>query len=118
MAMESEISRAPKPEIVFEENMEQFNALVEQGKPPDLRNANLSGLDLRQARLTGLDLAGCYFRGANLSGLDLTGCNLQGASLRGARISGVLFPGNVSAEEIRLSVDLGTRIRVRKTLRE
>ena len=114
MVVESEISRAPKPEIFFEENLEQFNALVEQGKPPDLRNANLSGLDLRRARLTGLDLSGCYFRGANLSGIDLSGCNLQGASLRGARVSGVLFPADVTAEEIRLSVELGTRIRVRK----
>jgi uncharacterized protein YjbI with pentapeptide repeats len=114
MVNESEISRAPKPEIIFEENLKKFNELVELGKQPDLRNANLSGLDLRSAKLTGLDLSGCYFRGANLSGLDLSGCNLQGASLRGARISGVLFPADVSAEEIRLSVDFGTRIRVKK----
>ena len=110
----NEIRSLPKFELLQEENVDRFNSLVEAGQAPDLRNSNLSGLDLRQATLKGLDLSGCYFRGTNLSGLDLSGCNLYGASLRSANISGVLFPGNIPADEIRLSVDLGTRIRIRR----
>ena len=111
MRDESEIRNKPKPEVLFDEQIEEFNRLAEAGKAPDLRGANLSGLDLRQAKLTGLDLSGCYLRGANLSGLDLTGCNLRGASLRGAIVSGTLFPDNLRADEIRLSVEFGTRMR-------
>ncbi|MEW6261542.1 MAG: pentapeptide repeat-containing protein [Thermodesulfobacteriota bacterium] len=115
MNQNKEIRLAPKPSVLFEENIDEFNRLVESGRPPDLKNANLAGLDLRRARLAGLNLSGCYLRGANLSGLDLTGCNLAGASLRGAHISGTLFPDNLSAEEIKLSVEYGTRLRIRKS---
>jgi uncharacterized protein YjbI with pentapeptide repeats len=45
--------------------------------------------------------------------VDLTGCDLSGASIKGANISGTLFPAEVTADEIRLSLDYGTRIRVR-----
>ena len=108
-----EIRSLPKFDLLQEENVERFNLLVEAGQAPEVKNSNLSGLDLRNAKLTGLDLSGCYFRGANLSGLDLSGCNLYGASLRGVNISGVLFPSNIPPDEIRLSVDYGTRIRTR-----
>lgn len=107
----SEIKCRPKPELLFEENLERFNQLVAQGRAPDLRGQNLSSLDLRRARLRGLDLSGCYLRNANLRGVDMTGCNLNGASMQGAMISGAWLPADVSAEEVRLSVDLGTRIR-------
>lgn len=113
MTEKTEISRRPKPTILFEENIEEFNRLAKAKQAPDLKNTNLAGLDLRKAQLRGLDLSGAYMRGANLAGMDLTGCNLQGVSLRGAHISGTLFPVNVSAEEIRLSVEYGTRIRIR-----
>ncbi|MBF0530741.1 MAG: pentapeptide repeat-containing protein [Deltaproteobacteria bacterium] len=113
MPEKPEISRRPKPSILFEENIEQFNRLVAEGKPPDLRTTNLAGLDLRKAHLRGLNLSGSYMRGTNLAGLDLTDCNLSGASLRGAHISGTLFPIGICAEEIRLSVEYGTRIRIR-----
>jgi hypothetical protein len=108
------IKLKPKEELLFEENLPKFNQLKAAGKPPDLRNANLSGLDLRQADLNGLDLSGCYLRGANLRGVDLSGCNLQGASLKSALVSGALFPENISAEELRLSLEHGTRIRTRR----
>lgn len=114
MAEKEVISLKPKEELLFEENLPAFNRLKAEGKAPDLRQANLSGLDLRKADLKGLDLTGCYLRGANLCGLDLTGCNLQGASLKGALVSGALFPENISAEEIRLSIDHGTRVRTRR----
>lgn len=102
----------PKIELLLDEKFEEFNKHVKSGRIKDLRNTNLAGMDLRKVHLRGLDLSGCYFRNANMSGLDLTGCNLFGASLRGANISGVLFPDNIRADEIRLSVEYGTRIRV------
>ncbi len=107
-----EIRAIPKVEMLFEENLPNFNRLAAEGKAPDLRNANLSGLDLRKARLKGLDLSGAYLRNTNLRGVDLSGCNLQGASLQGALISGALFPDNVPAEELRFSIEYGTRLRV------
>jgi uncharacterized protein YjbI with pentapeptide repeats len=109
-----EIRSLPKFDLLQEENVDRFNSLVDAGQTPDVKYSNLSGLDLRNAKLTGLDLSGCYFRGANLSGLDLSGCNLYGASLRGVNISGVLFPSNIPPEELRLSVEHGTRIRIRR----
>jgi uncharacterized protein YjbI with pentapeptide repeats len=60
------------------------------------------------------DLSGAYLRGANLSGQDLSLAKMHGASLKSAKISGCLFPASISAEEIRLSVDLGTRLRHRE----
>lgn len=111
MADKDAISLKPKEEMLFEENLPEFNRLKAEGKAPDLRQANLSGLDLRQADLKGSDLSGCYLRGANLRGLDLTGCDLRGVSLKGALISGALFPEDIPPQEIRLSVEHGTRLR-------
>jgi uncharacterized protein YjbI with pentapeptide repeats len=111
MEEKEDIRIIPKVELLFEENIKTFNKMVEEGRPPDLRNCNLSNLDLRNAKLNGLDLSGCYMRNTNLRGLDLTGCNLNGVSLQGALISGAWFPDNISVDEIRLSVQFGTRLR-------
>ena len=81
-----EMRLRPKTELLFEENLDKFNSMVENGSPPDLRDCNLSGLDLRKANLKGLDLSGSYLRSSNLRGVDLTGCNLRGASLQGTLI--------------------------------
>ncbi|MEA3361475.1 MAG: pentapeptide repeat-containing protein [Thermodesulfobacteriota bacterium] len=111
MEEKEDIRIIPKVELLFEENIKTFNKMVEEGRAPDLRNCNLSNLDLRNAKLNGLDLSGCYLRNTNLRGLDLTRCNLNGASLQGALISGAWFPKNISVDEIRLSVQFGTRLR-------
>ena len=112
MEEKEDIRIIPKVELLFEENIKNFNNMVEEGRAPDLRNCNLSNLDLRNAKLNGLDLSGCYLRNTNLRGLDLTGCNLNGASLQGALISGAWFPKNIPVDEIRLSVQFGTRLRI------
>ena len=59
----------------------------------------------------GMDFSGCYFRQADIRGLDLSQCNLRGASIHGTRISGTLFPKELSAQEILLSHQQGTRMR-------
>jgi hypothetical protein len=38
---------------------------------------------------------------------------MEGASIRNAKVSGTLFPKNLRAQEIRLSLDHGTRMRAR-----
>jgi len=110
----TDIKRTPKPKILFEENREVFNKAVAGGKVADFSNQNLSDLDLTGFNLKNANLAGAYLRGANLAGQDLSESFLHGASLKQAKISGCLFPADLSAEEIRLSVDLGTRMRHKK----
>jgi uncharacterized protein YjbI with pentapeptide repeats len=112
MSDNDNLKLAPHFELLLEENQERFNELVRQGQAPDLRGANLAGLDLRKALLKGLDLSGCYLRNANLKGVDLSGCNLKGVSLKGAQVSGALFPGNIAPQELRLALEMGTRLRV------
>lgn len=80
-------------------------------KGVDLTNANLRNADLRHADLRSADLSGAYLHSADLHGVDLSQANLEGASLHRARISGAYFPVDVRAEELRMSVDLGTRVR-------
>ena len=107
----AEIKRIPKPKILFEENREAFNKAVAGGQVADFSNQNLSDLDLTGFNLKNANLSGAYLRGANLGGQDLSGANLHGASLKQAKISGCLFPPDLSAEEIRLSLDTGIRMR-------
>ena len=59
----------------------------------------------------GLDFSNSYFRNADLSGIDFRNTNLEGASLLDAKLSGTYFPTELSAQEIRLSLETGTRLR-------
>ena len=59
------------------------------------------------------DLRGAYCHSADLRGVDLSEAQIEGASFHLARVSGAYFPANVSADEIQLSMDLGTRVRCR-----
>lgn len=107
----ADIRRKPKPSMMFEENSEAFNNAVAKGQMADLSNQNLSDLDLTGFNLKNANLSGSYLRGADLSGVDLSGAYLHGASLKQARVSGCFFPPELPAEEIRLSVDWGVRLR-------
>ena len=89
----------------------EFNTRKANGEKSALINCDFRNLDLRGLDANGLDLSGCYFRQADLRGIDFTACRLEGASLNGARISGVLFPQELTAEEITLSLLHGTRMR-------
>ena len=109
-----DIKRQKKSSFFYEEGgRETFNELVAQGKIPHLQNQNLADLDLRWYNLSNMDLSGSYMRGVNLSGLDLRGANLSAISLKDAKVSGCYFPQDLSADEIRLSLEFGTRIRHR-----
>lgn len=95
-----------------EEHIDAFNKYVDQRDGEvDLRDAHLRSYDLRKCHLKYANLRGAYMRASDLRALDLSEADLEGASFKGAKISGVMFPRNVSAQEIHLSVTHGTRIR-------
>lgn len=89
-----------------------FNQRWAAGEACDLTNTDFRGLNLFGWEPVGMDLSGGYFRQADLRGVDLSTCQLAGASFHSAKVSGVLFPKSLSAEEIALSVEHGTRIRL------
>ena len=62
----------------------------------DLRFANLALTDLARARLAGADLTGANFARANLQQANLRGANLTGANLETAK----LFQVKISGETI------------------
>lgn len=99
--------------LLREERVTEFNQLKAAGKMPvdALRGGDLRGLDLRQLDAADLDLRDVYLRGADLRGVDFSRSRLAGASICQAHISGCYFPRDIDAYELRLSFDLGTRLR-------
>ena len=100
--------------LLLDGKVEEFNARVEE-EPADLENTALRSMDLRGANLLHANLRGAYLRNADLRGVDLFHADLEGASLHQARVSGTRFPPNLSANEILLSVRLGTRMRITRS---
>jgi uncharacterized protein YjbI with pentapeptide repeats len=107
-------SKDPLYQMLRVDDTRGFNQRREQGATCDLTGVDLRGLDLRGLDAEGLDFTGSYFRDTDLRGVDLSGAILDGCSFYGAKISGTLFPAAVAPEEIRLSVEYGTRIRCRR----
>jgi uncharacterized protein YjbI with pentapeptide repeats len=107
-------TKDPLYQMLRVDDTKGFNARKAQGGVCDLRDVDLRGLDLRGLDAEGLDFTGSYFRDADLRGVDLSQAVLEGCSFYGAKISGTLFPRDLSAEEIRLSFDHGTRVRYRR----
>ncbi|MEK9712364.1 MAG: pentapeptide repeat-containing protein [Thalassolituus sp.] len=105
------ISQDPMYQMLRNDDVAGFNQARDGGQQCDLRSCDLRGLDLRKLNLTGMDLTDAYFRGADLRGIDFRGCTLDGASLADAKISGCYFPPELDAQEIQMSVKLGTRLR-------
>lgn len=109
--MTPRITQDPMYQLLRDEKVEQFNKLKAQGKTCDLTACDFRGLDLRGMDVRGLDLSNAYFRGADLRSVDFRGAKMAGASLADAKISGCYFPDDISAQEILMSVQQGTRIR-------
>jgi len=105
-------SSDPLYKLLRDDDAAAFNKKREPGY--DFRGCTFRGSDLRGLDARGLDLRDCYFRDADLRGVDLREALLEGASLASAKISGVFFPDEIAAEEVRLSVDFGTRLRTAK----
>jgi uncharacterized protein YjbI with pentapeptide repeats len=99
--------------LLREGSSEEFNRRKKAGEKCDLRGCDFRGLDLREICVANTDFSDCYFRQTDLRGLDLRSCQFEGASLHAAHISGAYFPPQLGAEEIEMSVRLGTRMRYR-----
>jgi len=99
--------------LIQEERFADFNNLIEaSGGKVDLTGAHLRGYDLRKCKLHKADLTNAYLRSADLRSCDLSEAKLDGASIKEAKVSGTLFPRNLPPDEIRISLEFGTRLRV------
>ena len=86
--------------------------LSANGRKFDFSDTDLRGTDFRTVDLANVVLTGAYLRDADLRGLDLRHLDLEGCSIHNAKIGGTYFPDNLSAAEISMSVQYGTRLRV------
>lgn len=109
-----EIKKDNLYQLLREGKIEEFNKLKAAGQSCDLTSADFRGLDLRKLDATGLDFSNAYFRQADLRGIDFSQAKLAGASINGCKISGCLFPAELKADEIQMSLLHGTRMRYRK----
>ena len=107
------MSKDPMYLLLREGCIKEFNVKKASGDTCDLRGLDLRGLDLRGLDADGLDFTDCYFRQSDLRGIDLSKTKMDGASINACQISGVLFPSELSASEIELSLLHGTRMRYR-----
>ena len=106
------ISNDPMYQLLREGRIDEFNAKKQAGEYCNLKLCDFRSLDLQGIDAVGLDFRGAYFRMSDLRGIDFRGSLLDGASINGAKISGTYFPVEIPAEEILLSLEHGTRLRV------
>ena len=99
---------------IRDDEPERFNAeIATLAGAVDLEGCDLSNQDLRKFTLRTANLRNAYLKMADLRGVDLSEAQMDGASINRAHISGAFFPRNISAQEIRLSVEFGTRMRTK-----
>jgi uncharacterized protein YjbI with pentapeptide repeats len=108
------ISDDPLYQLLRSEDIKGFNEQRDKLDASRLKSGDYRGRDLRNMNAAELDFSDSYFRNTDLRGIDFRQTNLEGASLIDAKVSGTYFPEALSAEEIRLSLDTGTRLRYRK----
>jgi uncharacterized protein YjbI with pentapeptide repeats len=106
--MEPRIPDDPLYKLLRAGAVDEFNAHRARGAECDLRDCNFRDVDLKGLDAAGLDLSGCYSRQADLRGVDFSATNLAGASIHGA-----LVPRDLSAPEIQVALQFGTRLRTR-----
>jgi len=114
MALKPLTYEDPLYQLLRDGNIKEFNRRKARGEQCDLTACDFRHLDLRGLDADGIDFTGCYFRATDLRGIDFSMARLEGASLNGARISGGFFPIELSAAEIALSIQHGTRLRYKK----
>ncbi len=104
----------PMYRLLRDGKIKEFNDQKNSGAKFDLTNCDFRSVDLKGLDAAGVDFSGCYFRQADLRGVDFSQAVLRGASINGAKISGALFPKEISAGELELSLLHGTRLRYDK----
>jgi uncharacterized protein YjbI with pentapeptide repeats len=108
-----QITQDPLYQLLRDEKITEFNEQRKAGVAAELSGCDFRGLDLREIDAAGLDLSNSYFRSADLRGIDFRETNIEGISISSCKISGCYFPKEVSVDEIRMSMEHGTRIRYR-----
>ncbi len=108
------IKQDPLYQLLRQEDIKAFNEQRDTLDTSELKSGDYRGRDLRNMNAAGLDFSDSYFRNCDLRGIDFRQTNLEGASLIDAKVSGTYFPEALSPEEIRLSLDTGTRLRYSK----
>ncbi|HBX57902.1 pentapeptide repeat-containing protein [Pseudomonas sp. UBA2684] len=103
----------PLYHLLHNDDIKGFNARKPRDVDIDLSGGDFRGLDLRALDAERINFSDAYFRGTDLRGLDLRDAQLEGASLAHAQISGAYFPAELTADEILMSVNFGTRLRYR-----
>lgn len=96
--------------LLRKDDIAGFNSERPQGLV-DMRGGDFRGLDLRGLNVDDVDFTDAYFRATDLRGIDFRKSSLEGASLAHAQISGAYFPSELSADEILMSMNFGTRLR-------
>ncbi len=104
----------PAYRVLREGDTPAFCALIADRPAVDFSYCDLGGVDLRKVEIGKILLRGARLKGADLRGLDLSHHDLHGVSINNARISGTLFPRDLSADELRMSLQEGTRLRHRQ----
>lgn len=99
--------------LLHKDDIAGFNRERPKSGPIDMVGGDFRGLDLRELNAEGIDFSDAYFRSADLRGIDFRNASLEGASLAHAQISGSYFPPELSADEILMSMNFGTRLRYR-----
>ncbi|MFJ3484713.1 pentapeptide repeat-containing protein [Pseudomonas sp. NPDC090202] len=99
--------------LLRKDDVVTFNRERPKNAVIDLSGGDFRGLDLREMDATDVDFTDAYFRSADLRGVDFRTSSLEGASIAHAQISGAYFPPELSADEILMSVNFGTRLRYR-----
>lgn len=100
-------------ELLHKDDIAGFNSQRPESGTVDMAAGDFRGLDLRELNAADIDFTDAYFRSADLRGVDLRTSLLEGASIAHAQISGTYFPVELSADEILMSVNFGTRLRYR-----
>ena len=102
----------PAYQALMDGDLDAFNRLLSHLDVIDLSYCNLVAVDLRGvAEIWKVKLTGARLRQADLRGLDLKDHDLNGVTINGARLSGARFPAAITAEELRLALEHGTRLR-------
>ncbi|WP_198265126.1 pentapeptide repeat-containing protein [sulfur-oxidizing endosymbiont of Gigantopelta aegis] len=112
------ISNDPMYQLLREGKVKEFNIKKQAGEYCNLKACDFRSIDLRGIDAVGLDFRGCYFRMSDLRGVDFRGSLLDGCSINGAKISGTYFPLEITAQEVLLSFEHGTRLRVPRVKKE
>ena len=106
-----EIKHDPVNDLLREGKIDEVNNIIAAGGKPSFSNTDFRSMSLIGLNATGLDFSNTHFLLSDLTDLDLSTCELKGANLKGAKVCGTLFPPEIPAMQIIMSIEHGTRLR-------